>query len=243
MVINGLRLMSMIMIIIMKLTDLSFIQFKCPFTCQVSGPTKSGKTRRVRLFIRNHKLLFDQPVDKLRVLWCYSVWQDIYEKQISDSVIITYIKGIPSEEDLKENQTHLLVIDDLMNAVRNNEDFADLFTKGRHKVNTGIIFITQNVFIQGSQMQNIRLNCLYYVFMKSLQTKKQLQYFAREILPGKLKHVMESYDDATKDKPFTYIRIDLTTTTPEKYILTTNLVPEDVYHSGLDYAPTVYIPT
>ena len=53
---------------------------------------------------------------------------------------------------------------------------------------------------------------------------------------------MEAYDDATKDRPYTYIRIDLTTTTPEKYIITSNLTPEDVNHLGLKFAPTVYIP-
>lgn len=222
--------------------DTSFIHFKCPFTCQVSGPTNSGKTILVRRILKHHKLLFDKNVDKLNVLWAYSVWQDLYDEPIEDSVDVFYLKGLPSNEEVEENQTDILVIDDLMNQVRNNESFSDLFTKGRHRVKMGIIFITQNMFLQGSQMQNIRLNCLYYIGMKSLQTKKQLQYFAREILPGKLKHVMEAYDDATKDRPYTYIRIDLTTTTPEKYIITSNLTPEDVNHLGLNFAPSVYIP-
>ena len=92
-----------------------------------------------------------------------------------------YLKGLPTEDEITDYQPDILVVDDLMNQVKNNETFSELFTKGRHRDNMGIIFITQNMFLQGSQMQNIRHNCLYYICMKSLQTKKQLQYFAREI--------------------------------------------------------------
>jgi hypothetical protein len=190
--------------------DISFIHFKCPFTCQVSGPTNSGKTQLVRRLLKYHNLVFNKQNKCIRVIWAYSVWQDLYDVPIDDSVNIEYIKGIPTDEELSSYKTDILVLDDLMNQVKNDENFSDFFSKGRHKVNYGIIFITQNMFLQGSQMRNVRLNCLYYICMKSLQSKQQLHTLSRQLFPGKSKYIMEAYEDATKDKPYSYIRLDLT---------------------------------
>src|SRR6266705_7164971 len=203
---------------------MEFIKFIHPFTCMVSGPTGSGKTILVRSILKNYKLLTTIKSDTLNVLWCYGEWQALYNSPISNNVKIDYISGLPFKEEV--NDHHIIVIDDLMTELGNNKRLSELFTKGSHHSNISVIFITQNLYYQASQMRTIHLNCHYIILMKSPRGKAQLMYFTRDVFPGKGKFILGSYDDATH-KPYSYLRIDLTQNTPDRYRITTNLIPNE----------------
>ena len=210
---------------------MEFIQFIHPFTCMVSGPTSSGKTVLVRDILKNYKLLTNIKANTLNVLWCYGQWQPLYNIPISN-VKIDYISGLPFEDEMSGH--HIIVIDDLMTELGNSKKLSELFTKGSHHNNISVIFITQNLFYQASQMRTIHLNCHYIILMKSPRGKAQLIHFTRDVFPGKQKLILSCYDDATCN-PYSYLRIDLTQNTPNKYRITSNLIP-----TQKGFQPTVY---
>ena len=222
--------------------DIENFKFRHPFTCMLSGPSGSGKTFLVRRILKHYRLLTNIQSNTLRVLWAYGQWQPLYTEKISDNVLVNYVSGLPSEDEIKEYKPQIIIIDDLMLDLGNNKELGNLFSKGSHHLGISVIFITQNLFHQGSQMRTIGLNCHYLIIMKSARGKAQLRHFAGDVFPGKTKYLLEAYDDATKESPYSYIKVDLTQQTPEKYRVTSKITPEEVKQLGVDFAPTVYIP-
>jgi len=208
----------------------------------VAGPTSSGKTVLVRRLLNAYKTLTSIDTRDLKVLWAYGQWQDLYNQKIATNVLVDYISGLPSEDEIKQYNPQIIVIDDLMSELGNNKKFADLFTKGSHHMGINVIFITQNLFHQGKQMRTIALNCHYLIIMKNARGKSQLTYIARDVFPGKTNYLLEAYEDATKEKPYTYLKIDLTQQTPEKYRVSSAITPEEYSHLYVDFAPTIYVP-
>lgn len=236
---------------IKMLVDRKHLQFKHPFTCMVAGPTSSGKTTLVRRILQNHDLLFyNIDGDILRIMWAYGQWQSLYTKDIGQNVECLYVSGLPSEDDIKEANPHLIVIDDLMAELGNNKKLSNLFTKGSHHNNISIIFIAQNIFHQGSQMRTVSLNCHYTIIMKNPRDKSQLNVLGRQMFPNNTKFFLEAYQDATGDNDsedrkveFGYLLIDLKQDTPNKLRLRTRITPEE--HEKIykrDLISVIYIP-
>lgn len=204
----------------------NYFKFLHPFTCIVAGPTSSGKTVLVESLIKNHKFTFYKFKPQPKVLWCHGQMQDRY----NTPSMIQYHEGLiedPSGYDL-------IVIDDLMNELGGDNKLLNLFTKGSHHMNISVIFIVQNIFHQAKNMRGISLNCQYLIIMKNPRDKSQFHFLARQIYPTKSKKLICAYEDATKD-PFSYLKIDLTPTTPENLRVQTNIVQKSNNH---DY--TVY---
>ena len=222
----------------MQAIDRKHISFKHPFTCMLAGPTSSGKTVLVRRIIENHtKTIYfknDQP-QLLKILWAYGQWQDFYSENINNCDI-QYIDGLPSEEEIDEIKPHLIIIDDLMTELANNKSLTNIFTKGSHHKNISIIFITQNIFHQGSQMRTISLNCHYFLLMKNPRDQAQITSLAAQVYSKNKRFLIEAYFDATKDQ-YGYIRIDMMQSTPEKYRFQTRIIPENNILSPIAYIP------
>jgi hypothetical protein len=223
--------------------DFKHFQFKCPFTCVIAGPTSSGKSVLTRRILKNYDVLFNfkNPVLNLKVLWCYGIWQPLYNQQISNNVYVKYVEGLPSKDEIFLDKPNIIIIDDLMTQLGNNPALADLFTKGSHHNDISVIFITQNLFHKGREMRNISLNSHYYIIMKSPRDKAQINTFARELFPGKTKFFLEAYEDATKEG-YSYIKVDLTQTTPDNLRVRTRITPEEVEHLNLKFSPIIYNP-
>lgn len=217
----------------------NFLYFTHPFTCMVSGPTSSGKTYLVRNIIKNYKTLikFQEKINIINVQWAYGQEQNLYKEPIGDNVNIQYIQGLPTEDEIGTFSPKLLIIDDLMSDLGDNKDLANLFSRGSHHLGVSVIFITQNLFHQGKQMRTIGLNCHYFIIMKSVRGKAQLSHFCRDVFPGKSKYLLEAYDDATSNDPYSYIKVDLTQQTLEKFRVSTKIIPEKAI-----FRPVFYIP-
>ncbi len=63
--------------------------------------------------------------------------------------------------------------------------------------------------------------------MKSPKAKFELALIGREVFPGKKDYLIKAYEDATKNSPYSYIRIDFTQQTPEEYRVLARLTPEE----------------
>ena len=212
----------------------SVLQFRHPFTAIVAGPTSSGKTYLVRKIFQHHYDTIERDSSgPLRVLWCYGIWQNSYKDPIP-GVEMKYTDTLPKEDELRYEKPDIIVCDDMMNEVKDDSNMSALFTRISHHLNISIIFIVQNLFFQGKQCRNISLNAHYIILMKNVRDKNQVNHLARQFAPGKVSQFINIFNDATKGERG-YIRVDLTTQTPDRFRIQTNIIPES---KGL--APVIY---
>lgn len=193
------------------------LMFKHPFTCLVAGSTGSGKTVWVRNLLKEYKYLIDIKVKVLKVLWCYGQDQDLH-KVLLKNVDLIYLKRLPTSGDIENIKPNIIVLDDLMNELKNDEIIKNLFTQGSHHCNLSILFITQNLFYQDKSMRTISLNAQYIVILKGIRLTQQIQILGNQIYPGKSKLFLNIYKDATKDS-FSYLILDLHPNSDDKYRL------------------------
>jgi hypothetical protein len=194
-----------------------------------AGPTSSGKTVLVRRILKHHKSIIylkGVSIEKLKVLWAYGQWQSLYDEEIPN-VEMRYVEGLPSEEEILSDKPNIIIIDDLMSELGNDKKLTNLFTKGSHHNDISVIFISQNIFHQGSEMRTISLNCHYMLLMKNPRDKAQIMALAAQIYPNKSKFLIEAFNDATKNQ-FGYIKIDMKQDTPDNLRVQTRITPEEV---------------
>lgn len=192
------------------------LNFKHPFTCIVSGPTKAGKTTFVHKLLKNVNS-FIMPTPE-KIWWFYGE-----DYNPIDNVI--YLKGLPDLNLIKQEspRPQLVIIDDLMQEAGSN--ICSLFTRGCHHWNISVIHIVQNLFFKG--LRTSRVNAEYLILMKNPSDRLQVQTLARQLFPNNTKYFLEAYNDATKE-PFSYLLVDLTQSTPEDLRLRTDIFSKNV---------------
>ncbi len=131
------------------------------------------------------------------------------------------------------NVKNLVVIDDLMTELSGDARVMNMFTKGSHHRNMSVVFIVQNLFLASKQFRTISLNAHYMVLFKNPRDNSQIIHLGKQIYPGRVKFVQESFMDATK-KQYGYLLVDMRATTPEDLRLRTDIF------QGL--RQTVYVP-
>lgn len=206
------------------------LPFQHPFTAMICGPTSCGKTQFVKKCLKNASRVFDTEFD--RTLFYYGEWQPAYAELGS---AIEFKEGLPQSNEYSNDpeKTKLIIVDDLMRESSNNV-MVDLFTKGSHHKNLSVMFITQNMFHQGSGQRDISLNTNYLILFKNPRDRAQVQHLGRQVCPENPKFLQEVYLDATS-QPFGYLLLDLKQTTPENCRYRTNIFPDDA-------AQYVYVP-
>ena len=197
------------------------VTLKHPFTCMVAGPTMCGKTEFVKQLLKGN--FINQPIDE--IVWCYGVWQPGYA-DLNDRV--KFVEGLLDPDILNPNQSHLIVIDDLMN--QTDERVTKFFTQGCHHRNTSVIYIVQNLFHQGKQHRTISLNCQYMVLFKNPRDSGQINHLACQMYPKQSKVLHEAFDAATH-APYGYLFLDLKPHTPHHLRLRGRILDstQDVY--------------
>ena len=200
-----------------------------PFTCIVAGCTQSGKTVWVKTLLENAQTTISPSPQ--RIIWCYGQWQPLYFDMVRTMPGIEFNEGIPESIDkpdyLDVSQRNLIVLDDLMAQSGKDKRIADLFTRGSHHRNLSVIYIVQNIFHQGKEMQNISLNAHYIVLFKSPRDKQQVSMLARQVKPGKVQEFIAAYEEATS-RPHGYLMLDLKPTTDDQQRLKINVLPGEV---------------
>jgi len=122
-------------------------------------------------------------------------------------------------------ERNLVVIDDLMLGLSNDPRITSSFTKGCHHRNLSVIFILQNICHRGKELRDMSLNCHYLVLFKSPpRDSSQINHLAKQMFPGHVKYMQESFQDATS-RPYGYLLCDLKPETPTDFRLKTNVFP------------------
>ena len=174
------------------------IIFHHPFTCIIAGPTQSGKTVFVSKMLENCFTYIDP--SPTRIIWAYgikNVKQMEWLQQVSP-IKIDFIEGIPNiEEIVDENETNLLILDDLMSSAGKSSTVQDIFTRASHHRNLSVILIMQNIFHKGTHMRDIRVNTTYTVIMKNKNDGRQILSLAQQYSPRDPNFVLDAYDKAT----------------------------------------------
>ena len=204
------------------------ITLKHPFSMMIAGGRKAGKTEFTKRLLTSH-LIEPKPE---RIVWCYAKHQpDLYKQLLANIPSIEYIDGIPTdlENMFDRNQANLIIFDDMMDEVTQDVRIAQLFSRGRHD-NLSVIYLTQNLFHK--KQRNISLNSDYMVIFKNARDQSQIQHLAKQFMPNNTKFLMDAYRNATQS-PFSYLLLDLTPSTEDKYRIRSNVFEEPQY---------VYIP-
>lgn len=201
--------------------------FEGPSTFSLSGTTGSGKTTWLYKLLSHKKELFPSNTPH-SILYCYGVWQDLFEQMEHNIENITFNHGLPSQkqiDNLTSNKMHnIIIFDDLMNEVVKNSDIEQLFTRGAHHKKLTIIYLNQNMFCQGKNAKTINLNCHYLVLFKNPRDSSQIKRLGQQIYPGQSSVIVEAYKDCMH-QPFGYLVIDLSPGADQKHSLRTNIFP------------------
>ena len=198
----------------------------CSSIC-ISGPTNSGKTFWVNNFLRNLSGMFTEQSPQ-EVLYCYGIWQPLYDAMEKEFDFMKFHEGLPQGEDIdnfsKDLVHKLIILDDLMEDVLKSQDMEMLFIRGCHHKRISCIFITQNIFSQSKHSRTIALNIQYLVLFRNFRDSSQVVNLGKQIFPGKSKILQEAYNDAT-DKKYGYLLVDMSPHGEDDYRLRTSIMP------------------
>jgi len=211
------------------MSDDDDLKFRHPFSCAVSGPSKSGKTSFCIRLLQKLAALSTEREFGGGIIWCYSEKTAVPKRRLLPQNT-TYHEGIP-ENFVGGGRPRLVILDDLLNDVYSKQ-VCDMFTRGSHHRNIRLILITQNLFHQGRYCRDISLNAYYVVALKNVRDKKLFMYLANQVYPEYNIGLYNAYLDATQ-RPHGYLILDLTQDTNDGLRFRTNIFPEE-------YHPVVY---
>lgn len=196
-------------------------------TLQVVGPSGSGKTMFVCNLLQT-PLIFRYKINN--IIWLMGAEEgEVGEtKEILKKLkSVRFLHGFePNWLDTVE-RGDVLVVDDLYQEANKENNFNNLFTKVAHHRQVFVIFITQNLFHQGGHHRTRNLNVQYMVLFRNPRDQTVIDYLARQMFPQNRKFLLDAFDDATKNKPHSYLFLDFTQECPDDYRIRANML--DVY--------------
>ena len=192
-----------------------------PWSLVCAGPSQCGKTLWTIKLLKNINLMSSIPPKQ--ILWCYSEYQPSYQLLAGDPRI-KFIKGIPSETDLKGDKSpRLLILDDLMGD--SSKEVNTLFCRGVHHWNLSVVYIVQNLFFNG--LRTARINAQHVVLFKNPSDQLQISTLAKQLYPGNNRMLLEAYKDACRE-PYSYLCLNLSQNCPEELRITTKIFPNEI---------------
>ena len=198
-----------------SMESINKFMFQSPSTCLVTGPTSCGKTYLMLRILENRKNLFSQDVK--RIIWCYTVYQDIFDK-FRD--IIEFHEGIYDVTGVSGGEHTVIIIDDLMHEL--NKNVAETFTVHSHHRNVTVFFITQNLFHKSKYMRDVSLNSHYIILFPQRRDISQIRTLAQQMFPREHDEFMTVYKEATSSK-YGYLLCDLHPKNTHRVLLRTNI--------------------
>ena len=180
--------------------DVSELKFHCPFTCQISGSTGSGKSWFVSNFLRNLSDVVDCDID--RIIYIHGEHQPLYDELQRDieNIEFIHLKDDTLAEHIPLSGPALIVLDDLYCELRKSKTLIKLFSKYSHHRNLSVIFIQQVLFVKEPNIKELSQNSHYLILFRNLRDKSNIKFLARQIEPTKCDFFVDSYIDATKKK-------------------------------------------
>jgi hypothetical protein len=178
-------------------------------------------------FLKNIDAMFESDIPK-HVMYCYGIYQDLYDEIKSACSFVHFKLGLPSEDEIKEfasSEHKVIVLDDLLTDVVQSPDMQKLFVQYSHHLKLTVFFITQNMYQQGKCSRTIALNTAYYVLFKNYRDTSQLITLGRQLVPGCHNALVAAYKDATSMNRYGYLVIDMSPHTEDRFRWRTRIFP------------------
>ena len=197
-----------------------------PARILIFGPSFSGKSTLVSKILRYHEQIFDIPFD--RIIFCSGGSELI---DIDDHVKskIEHYESLETGliDSLNKQQNNCFIIDDFMHRAANDLQVSELFSKRSHHLNTTVIFLLQNIFPRSKYITDIKRNATYIILMCSPSDEKSVKQLSQQYDPQAPNFIYSAYLDATKNKPFSYLLIDMHQQQRNEVRVRNNVVPNE----------------
>ncbi len=214
------------------------VPFKKNSSFSIFGCTGSGKTYFVYRFLSNIKSMYEENDRPERIVFCYSVFQKLYEKLKQEIKDLEFFQGLPTSDDLDRFETNhtLLILDDLGEQIVNDMNACLLFTQGCHHRGFSVMRISQNIFEQGKFARTIAINSSYVVLLKSPRDVKQVKVLASQVFDKEKNRLIEAYESAT-EQVYGYLILDLLPFTDQNLRMRSQVFPgEDmIIYTSLNF--------
>ena len=218
-------------------------------TMIISGPSKSGKTTFVIEMIKNKDKLFPHPINN--IWWFYGIKSSIHDEIKQLRVMLK--EGLPTHEDINAVRKHdLVILDDLQQESKTNDDITSLFLKASHHQGFFAVQITQ--YLYGNNEQRMRnANAHYFVAFNNPRNQQQIGQFLSKMFPkGNIHIIHQIFSDIIKrDGKFGYVFVDFTSKCEPNLRLRTNLfkkpmivfkLNQNMNRGKMDYSEMIVIP-
>ena len=171
-----------------------------PFRLIIAGPTQCGKSHLLFNILNNLTECVNAKFQK--IIFIYGVYQPIYDSYpdihfTDDLDVLKTRPGVPT----------LLILDDVMNLIKDSTELETIFTRGRHE-GFSIILLMQSLFYQGNVLKTIRNNTSYYAIFEHLQDTLRIANFAAQLEPKNSEYFKACYEDMRRTQ-YNYVFADL----------------------------------
>jgi hypothetical protein len=170
-----------------------------PANVLIAGGSQSGKSTVIRLLLKDHLLLFDEPIHK--ILYCYGQTIDDGLLEDNKNLIVTH-KGLPTHDEIDNfvdqyNGEHLLlIIEDLWLEFVSDKNNYSFFVKFSHHKNTSCWIITHNLFQSSKISRLLTLSTHYIILTKNVRDPSSISHLGRQLFPGKANAFVKCYQTA-----------------------------------------------
>ena len=209
----------------------------------LAGPTSCGKSTFVKNLIMSRNILFAE--SSLNVYIVCSNVQNMYEDMVKNKNVKKIFYEMPSKKEIlqiakigRKTGGTILILDDLLSEIaKNNLLIQEIFTEIAHHNKLTVVLCVQNLFYQKDTFRTLSLNCGYLVPFKNPRDMKQINTVAYRSFVIDPNVMTSAYQDATY-KPYGYLFLDFTQTTPNFLRIRTDIFPSDIDKSP----PAIYLP-
>ena len=144
---------------------------------------------------------------------------------------VEFYQGLVNLKVFDSSTNNFLILDDLMNECKDNEDVENLFTVDSHHKQISLIFVSHNIFTKGKYVRDLSLNSSYLILFYNPRHKVQISTLARQMYPGKCKEFMEIFNDAiSRDNGYGYLFLDLNVYTNNDMRIQSNIIWDEINH-------------
>ena len=142
---------------------------------------------------------------------------------------IEFYRGLPTEEQITEMNHDFVILDDLMEDCK-GRTITRLFTQKAHHSEVTFFLVVQNFF---HVPRSISVNAHYIILLNNFRDKLQVRTLSYQMYPNQHRFLVDAFEDATDNRPFSHILLDLCVETPKELRVRANIFDKSI---------TVYIP-
>ena len=191
--------------------------------------------------MRWKELLFNQIPKK--VIYIYASRSPFIDEMLQNGLIDKAVKNLPSTYKALEklvapfsNDGVLLIVDDGLSQMESY--LPTVFEEFTSQRNTTIIFVSQSTFLDSSNFRRLSDNSHYIICLRNKRNPSKIRSLALQAKPCNPKFVVNSYTDATRQKPvsnpypenfgYGYLIFDFSLKSPEILDFRTNIFPNEL---------------